>query len=89
MEPIPKSGLYYPNKIARIAMLAFEQVMGKNGMNAILNLANLPGWIDKYPPDNLEKQFEFSDFSSIQGVGRNVWAPRRQRFGAACWTSHF
>jgi hypothetical protein len=79
MEPIPKSGLYYPNKIARIAMLAFEQVMGKNGMNAILNLANLPGWIDKYPPDNLEKQFEFSDFSSIQGALEEMYGPRGGR----------
>ncbi len=37
--PIPKSGLYYPNKIARIALTAIEDVMGKNGLNAILNLA--------------------------------------------------
>ena len=53
MEPIPKSGLYYPNKIARIAILAYEEVMGKNGLNAILNLAGLPHLINNYPPDNL------------------------------------
>jgi hypothetical protein len=79
MEPIPKSGLYYPNKIARIALLAFEEVMGKNGMNAILNLANLPHWIDTYPPDNLEKKFEFSDFSSIQGALEEMYGPRGGR----------
>ena len=47
MEPIPKSGLYYPNKIARIALTAIEDVMGKNGLNAILNLAGLTHLIDK------------------------------------------
>ncbi len=30
MEPIPKSGLYYPNKIARLALGAIEEVMGKD-----------------------------------------------------------
>jgi len=50
MEAIPKSGYYYPNKIARIALLALEDVMGKNGVNAILNLANLQHLIDNYPP---------------------------------------
>ena len=41
MEPIPKSGLYYPNKIARLALGALEEVMGKNGLidhgNAVVN----------------------------------------------------
>ena len=50
MEPIPKSGLYYPNKIARLALTALEEVMGKNGLNAILNLAGLSYLIDNYPP---------------------------------------
>ena len=52
MEPIPVSGLYYPNKIANIALKALEDVMGKNGVNAILNLANLQHLIDHYPPPN-------------------------------------
>ena len=43
MEPIPPSGLYYPNKFALITLDAFEQVMGKNGLNAILNLAHQIG----------------------------------------------
>jgi hypothetical protein len=36
MEHIPKSGYYYANKFARIALEAYEEVMGKNGLNAIL-----------------------------------------------------
>lgn len=68
MNPIPKSGLYYANKVSRIAILALEEVMGKNGVNAILNMAHLPDLIDHYPPDNLERQFDFADFSAIWGA---------------------
>jgi predicted hydrocarbon binding protein len=79
MDPIPKSGLYYPNKFARIAILALEEVMGKNGLNAILNLANLSDLIDNYPPDNLERQFDFADFSAIQGALEELYGPRGGR----------
>ena len=65
MEPIPKSGYYYPNKYGLIAIKALEEVVGKNGLNAILNLAHLTNLIDNYPQDNLERAFDFSDLSSI------------------------
>lgn len=79
MEPIPKSGLYYPNKIGRLILLAFEEVMGKNGLNAILNLAALSQYIDNMPPDNLERQFDFSDFSAINGALEEMYGPRGGR----------
>lgn len=79
MDPIPKSGLYYPNKIARIALTAIEDVMGKNGLNAILNLASLSHLIDNYPPDNLERQFDFADFSAINGALEEMYGPRGGR----------
>lgn len=79
MEPIPKSGLYYNNKFTRIALLAYEDVMGKNGINAILNLANLPDLIDNYPPDNLGREFDFADFSAINGALEEMYGPRGGR----------
>jgi predicted hydrocarbon binding protein len=79
MEPIPKSGLYYPNKIARIAIQALEDVMGKNGLNAILNLANLTELIDHYPPNNLDRQFDFADFSAMVGALEEMYGPRGGR----------
>ncbi len=79
MEPIPKSGLYYPNKMARLALKALEDVMGKNGLNAILNLANLTTLIDNYPPDNLGREFDFADFSSIYGALEEMYGPRGGR----------
>ena len=41
MDPIPKSEYNYANKIVLITFKALEEVMGKNGLNAILNLAQI------------------------------------------------
>ncbi len=79
MEPIPKSGLFYPNRIALIIMQALEDVMGKNGMNAILNLAHLSNLIDNYPASNLERQFDFSDISSLSVGLEEMYGPRGGR----------
>lgn len=79
MQPIPKSGLYYPNKFGRIMILSLENVMGRNGVNAILNLANLPHLMDNLPPDNLEKQFDFSELSAIMGALEEMYGPRGGR----------
>ncbi len=79
MEPIPKSGYYYANKIARITLQSLETVMGKNGLSAILNLAHLPHLIGNYPPDNLERQFDFADFSAFNLALEEMYGPRGGR----------
>lgn len=79
MSPIPKSGLYYPSKFGLIMIKALEDVMGKNGLNAILNLAGLNNYIDNYPPDNLEKSFDFADVSSINVALEEMYGPRGGR----------
>lgn len=79
MESIPKSGYYYPNKFALITIEALEDVMGKNGLNAILNLANLGDLIDNFPPDNLHKEFDFAHFSSINQALEEMYGPRGGR----------
>ncbi len=79
MEAIPKSGYYYPNKFVLITIQAMEDVMGKNGVNAILNLAHLPNLIDHYPPDNLAREFDFADFSAINLALEEMYGPRGGR----------
>jgi predicted hydrocarbon binding protein len=66
MNSIPKSGYYYPNKLALASFHALIELMGKNGFNAMLNLAHLGNFIHNYPPDDLEKGIDFADFSAIQ-----------------------
>jgi V4R domain-containing protein len=79
VEPIPKSGLHYPNKIARIYLQAMEEVMGKNGLNAILHMANLTNLLDHYPPDNLNREFDFADYSALNGALEEMYGPRGGR----------
>jgi len=79
MEPIPKSGYYYSNKFVLITIKALEDVMGKNGVNAVLNLAHLPHLIDQYPPDNLEREFDFADFTALNQALEEMYGPRGGR----------
>ncbi|MBN1666968.1 MAG: 4-vinyl reductase [Anaerolineales bacterium] len=79
MESIPKSGYYYPNKFALIMIEALEDVMGKNGLNAILNLANLGELIDNFPSDNLHKEFDFAHISAINQALEEMYGPRGGR----------
>ncbi len=79
MSPVPKSGLYYPNKFGLIIIKSLEEVMGKNGLNAILNLAGLSHYIDHYPPDNLEKGFDFTELSAIGTALEEMYGPRGGR----------
>lgn len=77
--PPAKSGLYYPNKFGLITIKSLEDVMGKNGLNAILNLAGISHYVDNYPPDDLEKGFDFSELSAIGTALEEMYGPRGGR----------
>lgn len=79
MDPIPKSGFYYPNRFALITLEALEEVMGKNGLNAILNMAHMGHMLDNYPPTNLEREFDFSQYSMINIALEEMYGPRGGR----------
>lgn len=74
-----KSGFYYPNKGGRISLIALEEVMGKNGINAVLNMANLSYFIDNYPPDDLKPGFDFADFGALNQALEDMYGPRGAR----------
>jgi len=71
--------LFYPNNIARIYMQAMEEVMGKNGLNAVLNMASLSHLIDHLPPNNLNREFDFADYSAMSGALEEMYGPRGGR----------
>ncbi len=74
-----KSELYYPNKIGRIYLMAMEEVMGTNGIKAVLNLAKTPELIGNYPPNNLAREFDFADFGAIGAAIEEMYGPRGGR----------
>ncbi len=73
-----KSGLYYPNKMARIYLLAIEEMIGPEALRAMLKLANIQMSSD-YPPDNLSREFDFADFSAIGAALEKMYGPRGER----------
>lgn len=79
MSTVEKSGLCYPNKFGLITIKSLEEVMGRNGLNAILNLAGLTQYVESYPPDNLEKGFDFAELSAIGQALEEMYGPRGGR----------
>ncbi len=79
MKSIPKSGHYIANKLGYVTLLSLVDVMGKNGVNALLNLANLRSWTNSYPSDTLEKHVDFADYSAINGALDDMYGPRGAR----------
>jgi len=56
-----------------------EEIMGKNGLNAILNLAKLSHLIDNYPPEDMVKGCDFADFSALNAALEEMYGPRGGR----------
>jgi len=81
---------HYPNRMGRIILLSMEEVMGRNGVNAVLNLVSLPSLIVNYPVDNTELAFPFSTISSLGEMLEQVYGPHGGRglairIGRACF----
>ncbi len=78
INPEP-SGLYYPNRFALILLDGLEEIMGRNGLNAILNMAGLSQWIDSPPPDDMEKGFDFAYIAALNQALEEMYGPRGGR----------
>jgi len=76
---VPQSGCYYPNKMGRILLVSMEEVMGRNGLNALLNLIDLREFQQELPPDNLEREFDFANISNLSKALREIYGPRGGR----------
>ncbi len=72
-------GLHYPNKIGRLTFLSLEEVMGENGVKALLRLADLPQFIGAYPPNDLKKEFPFEAISGTSIALGTMYGPRGAR----------
>lgn len=76
MEKVQTSSYYSANKFVRFALESYEEMVGKNGLNAILNLAGLSSLIDNFPPDTLEREFEFVDFTAFHIALEEMYGSR-------------
>lgn len=70
---------YYPNKMGRIVLTAMEDIMGRHGVNAILNLSKLNHLVNNYPTNNLELGFSFNEFGAILNTLDEMYGVRGGR----------
>jgi predicted hydrocarbon binding protein len=70
---------FYPNIWGRGVLVAAEEIMGKKGVSALLNMAGLPEYIDNYPPDNIKKDFPFTHVAKIQHALWEMYGPKGAR----------
>jgi predicted hydrocarbon binding protein len=83
---------FYPNQMGRIILLSMEEVMGRNGVHAVLKLASLSSLIDNYPPDDKDRDFPFSTLSSLTDILERIYGPHggrglALRIGRACFNN--
>lgn len=73
------SSLRYSNQIVRLLLQALEEVLGRSGLHAVLNLAQLRHVVNHYPPNNLETQFTAAEVSTLLCALDEMYGPRAGR----------
>lgn len=65
--------------MGRILLASMEEVMGRNGLNALLNVTDMQSFIQEPPANNLEKQFDFAYISNLNHGLNELYGPRGGR----------
>jgi V4R domain len=53
------------NALVRQALTSAQEVMGENGLNAVLRTSGLARFIGSFPPDNLEPSIQTSEYAKL------------------------
>jgi predicted hydrocarbon binding protein len=61
------------NALMRQALVAIEEVMGQNGLNAVLRASRLEQYIDHLPPDDLNPAVNSSDYARLNEAIENFY----------------
>ena len=81
---------FFANKLGRIALLALEEVAGREGLRVILSSARMHDRLDDYPHNNFAPEFPFEELSAILRAMEELHGPRTgrrlaRRMGRACF----
>ncbi len=79
MDALEGQNYFYPNRWARIILTSAEEIVGDKGVTALLNMAGLPQYSGSYPPDNMEKEFSFTEVGRLQQAFWDMYGPRGAR----------
>ncbi len=75
----PDTAFYYPNRMGRIILESMEEVVGKNGLNHVLNLSGRGDLIGNYPPFDSKMDVSFATISGLMTQLENAYGPRGGR----------
>lgn len=70
---------FYPQRMGRIILQGMEEVIGRNGVHAVLNLALHSEYIENYPPASSERTFPFKLISDLHVALEQAYGPRGGR----------
>ena len=89
-DDVERRDYHFPNRISRILLLALRDVMGENGIHAVLNIARLQHFIEECPPPNFEPGMTFDEvgrlFDAVEGIyGVRGGQRLARRSGEACF----
>lgn len=70
---------FYPNAMGRIILTSFEEILGRENLGFVLKQAGMPDFIHSYPPDDMERGFDFAYLSQIMDALEVVYGPRAGR----------
>ena len=81
---------FYPQKMGRIMLLGMEEVMGVNGVDAVLCLSPLENSVQDSSQVNANHSFSFKSVSLLQSTLEQVYGPHggrglALRIGRACF----
>ena len=85
------SQFYYSDRMGRIILQAMEEILGRNGANAILHLASLTDYlIEDSAPQAPTRKLSFESIGALQGALENFYGPHggrgvALRIGRACF----
>jgi len=70
---------YYPQRMGRIILQGMQEIIGKNGVYAVLNLSSHSEYIEAFPPASSERGFSFQTISDLHIALEQVYGPRGGR----------
>ncbi len=71
MENTPR--LFMVNALMRQALVAVEEVMGRNGLTAVLRASDLDRYIDQLPPNDLTPAVSAADYARLNEAIENFY----------------
>lgn len=76
---VPPSGYYLCNRLGRVLLESMEETIGRNGLNALLNLVNSGEYISNPPANDLALGFDLATASNLNKSLEMIYGPRGAR----------